>query len=436
MIWATVMVKTKTWVRERAAILQREDSALWPTLTVILMVVGYSGYYLCRSNLSVTRPLILEEFKDLDKAKIGLIASISTVLYAFGKFFHGALTDRFGGRRLFLYGMAGAILFTVLFGMSTGLLMFGIFWSANKLVQSAGWVGMVNIASRWFSHAAYGRVMGLISLSYLFGDFFSRLLLGSLIKQGLGWREVFFVSAAILAVIAIPCWMLLRNAPGERGLPEPLAGEKTLFHKDQPRKMAMRERLAILFRSRGFWTVCALSFGFTFMRETFNEWTPTYLHEAAKMSDGDAAQASSLFPLFGGFSVLAVGYLADRLRNRAALIAGGLALGTLGLLVLGFNLVSSPAAIVALTAAIGFVLIGPYSLLGGAISLDFGGKDASATACGWIDGIGYLGGILSGYLIAKVAEQAGWTVAFLILAAVSTLSCMVSIFYRKVEAHA
>ena len=43
-----------------------------------------------------------------------------------------------------------------------------------------------------------------------------------------------------------------------------------------------------------------------------------------------------------------------------------------------------------------FLLIGPYSYLAGAISLDFGGKRGGATACGIIDGVGYLGGVLAG----------------------------------------
>ncbi len=33
----------------------------WQFLTVALMLVGYSGYYLCRSNLSVALPLIADE---------------------------------------------------------------------------------------------------------------------------------------------------------------------------------------------------------------------------------------------------------------------------------------------------------------------------------------------------------------------------------------
>ncbi len=415
---------------------QSDGKSYWPILTVILMVVGYAAYYLCRSNLSVTRSAIIADFPGMTKGDIGIATSVGTLMYALGKFIHGALADRIGGRELFLYGMVGAGLFTVFFGFSTGLPMFIVLWAGNRFVQSGGWVGMVKMTSRWFSHSHYGRVMGIISLSYLFGDFFSRLLLGGLLKAGLSWREVFFVSALVLAVIATPCVILLRNAPGERNLPEPLAGNRTLFQRDEPRNLPIRELLRTLFRSRGFWTVCALSFGFTFMRETFNEWTPTYLKEVGKMSDGDAGLASSLFPLFGGISVILIGFISDRTQRRSTWIATGLGVGTLGLALLALGTFESGIAIVALIALIGFVLIGPYSLLAGAISLDFGGKDASATACGWVDGIGYIGGILSGYVIAKVAESAGWGTAFGTLAAVSFISMIIALFYARSERQA
>ncbi len=35
--------------------------ARWQAATVALLVAGYAGYYLCRSNLSVTMPLIIAE---------------------------------------------------------------------------------------------------------------------------------------------------------------------------------------------------------------------------------------------------------------------------------------------------------------------------------------------------------------------------------------
>jgi sugar phosphate permease len=78
---------------------------------------------------------------------------------------------------------------------------------------------------------------------------------------------------------------------------------------------------------------------------------------------------------------------------------------------------------------IGFLLIGPYSYLGGAISLDFGGKHASGTAAGIIDGVGYLGGVLAGERMAAISSRYGWRGAFLVLAGVAGLSCVAALLF-------
>jgi len=70
-------------------------------------------------------------------------------------------------------------------------------------------------------------------------------------------------------------------------------------------------------------------------------------------------------------------------------------------------------------AAVAFCLLGPYSYLGGAFALDFGGRQASAASSGLIDGIGYLGGVLAGDSVARLAVAAGWDGVFVTLAVVS-----------------
>jgi OPA family glycerol-3-phosphate transporter-like MFS transporter len=399
--------------------------AAWHATTVALLLVGYAGYYACRANLSVTRTSIVEEYASagMTLETIGIITSIGTLLYAVGKFIGGTMSDLFGGRRMFLTGMGGAVFFTVLFA-AVGPAVFLLAWSGNRLVQSWGWGGMVKIVGRWFPSSAHGRVMGVVSLSFLFGDFVSKLALGQLLKLGWDWRQVFYAAAAALALIFVATLMLLREAPADRGLPEPEVADEA----PAPGALGPGALLGPLMRNPTFWIVCALSFGFTMMRETFNEWTPTYFEQAVGLSKGDAGQAASLFPLMGGISVLLVGWLSDRVRttSRALIIAGGLALGAAGLVALTL----SPNSVqVAMVAAIGFVLIGPYSLLAGAISLEIGGKERSASACGWIDGVGYVGGILSGYGIARVATVAGWDTAWRVLAVVALVSAIAALAY-------
>lgn len=365
--------------------------------------MGYSGYYLCRSSFSVAKPLLLEAFPTFDKAKLGFIASIGTLLYALGKLLHGPLADKIGGKPLFLYGMLGAIGFSFLFGLG-GPPLFLLAWAGNRFVQSAGWPGMVRIVSSWSPQKVYGRVMAFVSLSYLFGDFVSRLLLGYWVGQKVGWSGLFTYSAIGLILIFFPVAFLLQEKPAESAATKESGSTPAVSMK-------------AIFSRPDFWMVCLLSFCVTLLRETFNEWTPTYLTEFAHMSKADAGQASSIFPLFGGISVLIVGFLGDRIAHasspshRLRIIPLGLFVSGLLLLVVSYLPGLGSTAIVLLVGAVAFALIGPYSLLAGATSLDFGGSTNSATASGWIDGIGYFGGIVSGLGIGEIAQHWGWSAA-------------------------
>ncbi len=168
-----------------------------------------------------------------------------------------------------------------------------------------------------------------------------------------------------------------------------------------------------------------LSLGLTLLRETFNTWIPTYFNEFLGMSHSEAASKSAWFPLVGGISVVIAGFASDRLgrASRALIIFICLLLATAALAVLAlYDFGGSALGPVVVVALIGFLLIGPYSYLAGAISLDFGGKQGSSTASGFIDGIGYLGGMMAGDSMARMVVSYGWNGAFLVLSFVALLS--------------
>lgn len=404
-------------------------------LTLALLLIGYAGYYLCRVHLSVTTSLLIAEFGKLglNKSKIGEINSIGIAFYAAGKFINGSNADFLGGRRMFLIGMGGAILCTLLFGFSSTIPLFTLAWAANRAVQSGGWAGLVKISSRWFSYSSYGTIMGILSLSFLFGDFLSRLFLGQLMSEGVGWRGVFFTAAAVLSVIFLVNLFLLKESPSDVGEAEPEANPENVYGEAgaDVRQRGLGELLLPLLTNPRFWVVCILSFGFTMMRETFNDWIPTYLHEVAGMREDSAAKASSLFPLFGGFSVLLAGFLSDRLghKGRALIILIGLLFSVPAMLALAHVQFHDVVLPVVVLGSIAFLLLGPYSFLAGAIGMDFGGKKGSATASGWIDGTGYIGGILAGSWIGKIADHQGWSAAFQTLAVIAALSAVAAGVY-------
>ena len=413
----------------------------WQVLTVLLMLFGYSGYYLCRSNFSVALPLIAGELvsrglsPDVARIRLGAIASLGVAAYAIGKIPAGAISDYLGGRRNFLGGMFGSVLFTMLFTLGGGLPLFTLAWVGNRFVQSLGWAGIVKVSSRWFSYRSYGTVMGIISLSFLFGDAASRMFLAWLIGRGLGWRGIFVVAAATLFFLFLLNLVLLKEAPKAVSELEPEANPLAIVqaHGEGSQDDFWRT-VRPLFLNSGFWLVCGLSFVFTLVRETFNLWTPTYFIQVVGLSTAGAARESALFPLFGGFSVLLSGFLSDRLKRsgRAIIIFSGLLLSGIVLFLLGYmNFGSSRVMPVALVTLVAFLMIGPYSYFAGAIALDLGGRQGCATTSGIIDGIGYIGGILAGDTVARVSIAYGWHGAFTILACIVWLSSVAAFVYLR-----
>jgi sugar phosphate permease len=85
---------------------------------------------------------------------------------------------------------------------------------------------------------------------------------------------------------------------------------------------------------------------------------------------------------------------------------------------------------------IAFCLLGPYSYLGGAFALDFGGKQASAASSGIIDGVGYLGAVAAGDSVARVSVAFGWQRVFTVLAAVSVLAALAAGYLCYLSAQA
>ena len=415
----------------------------WHLLTLSLLVFGYAAYYFCRSDLSVVMPLLIKDLAQHGvtpteaQVRLGSIASVSVLAYAVGKFFWGSLADLFGGRNNFLAGMAGAIVFTVLFGLGGGFPLFTLAWIGNRAFQSAGWVGMVKVSSRWFSYSIYGTVMAVLSLSFLFGDAASRYGMSLLLDAGMGWRGIFLTGAGILGVFFLLNLILLKETPQERGLPAAVANPLNLFADnkaaaaDAAGKPAPKAHpglmgiLGPLLGSGNFWLVCGLSLGTTLLRETFNLWTPTYFSAFVGLTNAESASRSALFPLFGGVSVLLAGFLSDRLglNGRSLVLFGGLLSGAAAICLLAqVPAHSSPWIPVTLVAVIGFLLMGPYSYLAGAMSMDFGGETGSATAAGIIDGVGYLAGVLSGDTMARFTVLYGWRSSFLALG----ITCLVT----------
>ena len=416
-------------------------------LTLLLLFGGYAACYFCRADLSVGTPLLLDDLArhgvshDRAIVRIGTMASLGVLAYALGKPVLGGLGDFWGGRRNFVVGIGGAALFTALFAATGTLPVLTTAWIGNRLIQSGAWAGLIKVSSKWFNYSSYGTMIGILSISYLVGDAVARAAMGVLIEHGVGWRGVFYFAASIAALLWLANALLLRESRAPLGYPEARTNPLNVFGETETAPQSLSALLRPLLRDRAFLLVCLLSFGTTIIRETFNTWTPAYLRDAVGYTIGHAASLSAVFPAAGVLSVLLSGWLSDRLgpSGRSLILFVGLT-ATAGVLVL-LMLVHprQPAGSLLpliLLAAVAFCLLGPYSYLGGAMALDFGGKRGGAVSSGIIDGVGYLGGVLAGDSVARVSVMLGWQGVFLALAGVSVLAALAAGYLHSLQSTA
>ncbi|HYL03405.1 MAG TPA: MFS transporter [Steroidobacteraceae bacterium] len=414
--------------------------------TLLLLFGGYAACYYCRADLSVATPLLVEELgrHGLSHAealvRIGSMSSLGVLAYALGKLFLTGLGDYWGGRRNFLIGVGGAAAFTLLFATGASPPLLTGAWLGNRLTQSVGWAGLIKVSGRWFDYSAYGSIVGILSISYLVGDAVARQQMGVLIAHGYGWRALFVFAGVVagLALLANLTW--LRESRAEEGHAEARPNPLNLFAAADSRPASVAALLRPLLRSRAFLLVCLLSFACTIIRETFNTWTPVYLRDYLGYSVSDSAGMSAIFPGVGAASVLLAGWASDRLglTGRSLLVFIGLGATAAALLVLTSVPPGRSAAVLPLAAIgiVGFCLLGPYSYLGGAFALDFGGKRAGAASSGIIDGLGYLGGVLAGDSMARLAVGFGWRGVFVALALVSVAAALCAGYLHRLNTRA
>lgn len=375
-----------------------------------LLFAAYVGYYFCRMTVPVALPLIERDF-GFSNTETGLILSAYFACYSISKFVNGFAGDWLGGKSLMLAGMVGSAFCNIVFGFGTALGFLAAVWGLNAFFQSMGWLGMVPIMSRWYPPTETGRAMGFISISYQLGDFAARLSAAALLVA-LAWPAVFRIHALVLLGVGLLVWRWLPAAEADAATPG-----------QQPYGAWLAGMLA----NRWFWVVCAVYALLSILRYTFWGWSVDYLVDSGA-GIGTAALTSAVYPLFGSIGTICAGWISDRMGARRGPVMAIMSFGLVGAVVLFSRIpTEQPLLLAAALATVGFLLYGPYSLVAGALAIDFGSTRSSASASGIFDSVGVLATVVTGVGMGYLIDVYGWERAFSIVAAVALLTAVLSL---------
>jgi sugar phosphate permease len=82
------------------------------------------------------------------------------------------------------------------------------------------------------------------------------------------------------------------------------------------------------------------------------------------------------------------------------------------------------APIVMLLAASGFLLLAPYSMSAGALTLDIAGPDGAGTSSGLLDGFGYVAAAAGTWVAGVLSDKLGWSQVFMFLSASALVAAL------------
>lgn len=405
----------------------------WRTSTFWVMLIGYIGYYIGRGNLPIAMPLLSQSF-GFTNENLGIIVTISELAYAVGKFTTGPMADKIGGKRIFLLGISGAIIFNLIFPLFSSLFIFTVIWSFCRYFLSMGWGGIVKTIGEWYEPERNGTIMGIISINFQFGGVIASLFCGLLLHLGVDWKGLFIYPALLMTIVAVWAFVASKQSPHDL-YPNIQFGrysgkKNSLAHfKEAHGERSIKQIIKTLFSIHMFRHILIFSFLSHLVRSIFMFWTPKFLVDMG-MGHIMAAISSSLFPLLGCLGTISLGWYTDRFakngdRARSMwIMLIGLTLSLLLLAHFSTFKLDQQFLLIFFIGLSGFFLYGPYSMSAGCLSLDIAGSEGAGTCSGLIDGVGYIGGALAVWAAGTISDRLGWNQVFFILSGCSTLAVL------------
>lgn len=257
-------------------------------------------------------------------AELGGLAATYFYVYTVMQIPSGILADTLGPRRVVAMGGLIAGIGSLLFGMADTLTAASIGRLLVGLGVSVTFISLLKLNAVWFHDRHFATMTGA---TILLGNVGS-LLAAAPLTWALGvvsWRAVFVVVGVFSLLMAALAWWLVRDHPGEAGLPSLRELDGKAAHP--PHQGHWYDGLKIIVKNRATWPGFWVNMGLAGSLFAFGGlWAVPFLRDVYGMDRAAATDHTTL--LLAGFAIGAffIGTISDRLRRRKpVMIAGALA---------------------------------------------------------------------------------------------------------------
>lgn len=381
----------------------------WQTRTIISTIIIYATFYLVRKNLSMAMPDLQADL-GITKAQLGLFLTLHGAIYGISKFLSGFAADRLSSRHMLVVALLLCSLCNILFGLSSSLLVLGIFWVLNGLFQGAGFPPIAHLLTHWIHPKELATKMSWWNTSHSIGAGLAVIISGYLVS--FGWRWCFFVPAGIALFGVVFTWFSIRNSPKSVGLPElgSNANENNQ-NENNINKPTYKELLVKkVFKNKTIWIISIANFFVYVLRFAVLDWGPTMLKEWKGISLAHAGWMVAAFEVAGLIGIVSAGWITDKFfgsrASRVCMIC--MVIATLSIF-LFWQVTTAPVWLyLFFLIAAGFFIYGAQAM-GGIASANIATREVAAVSVGFHGFWGYLSVIVTGWGVGHITDLFGWS---------------------------
>ncbi len=418
----------------------------------------YAFLYMARYNLSVSKNALGDM---MTKQDFGNIFGVGTIVYGLSFLLTGPMVDRMGGRKGMLFAAIGSSIANIMMGGVVFYFLHGgrglnltvamtILYSLNMFFQSYGAVSIIKVKAYWFHVRERGLFGAIFGTLISFGVYFAfdwgqriadamklnpvvelsgfqkamRTALAVEVGQTDAYWFVFLIPAGILLIWALIDLWLLKDSPAHAkfGDFDPHDASSDEAEVD----LAVKALLKRIFTNPVLLTVACVEFTSGVLRNGIMQWYFVFAKEVPQIGAEFFLKNWGLLlcvtGIIGGFSA---GIMSDKLfQSRrgppAAIMSFSMVIFCLGMI---YAIPDHTVLFGSCAVLITLSVIGVHSIMSGTAAADFGGRKATATASGIVDGCVYLGSGLQsislGYLTSKSWNY--WPMFLLPFAAIGTM---------------
>lgn len=372
-------------------------------MVIVCCITMAVGPILITGTFSIFIKPLAEEF-GWSRGAISFGFSLVAGIIAFYAPVLGSFVDRFGPRRVILYG---AVVFGA--GFCSFWFLTASLWHfyATYLLTALGGASLTSIPfataiANWFTYRR-GIALGVMGVGVFLGGMYAPPLVTYIIGTA-GWREAYVTLGILIWVVALPVTgFLLVDRPQQLGLqalqaPETATSHTATTHIERGRDLTLAEAR----RTSAFWCM-AISFGLLsgVSHAGITHFAPLLTDKG--ITPQQAALALMLLSGMGVLGRVIAGYLVDRIPPH--LVAAGLFFGVVAGLFAAFHANDIRFALL-FAAMIGLGFGAETDLMPYLIGHHFG-LSSFGKIFGWVYGVFAFGGMAGPFLMGRIFDTTG-----------------------------